>query len=319
MRHVGAEAISTSGCRCESIFSGQTMSLQSMTGFARETGSHGPWRFAWEIRSVNGRGLEVKFKLPAGFEALAEPLRRAVTGKLQRGSIFAALSAAREMQAGAPLVNEAVLDALVGAAARAALRHGLPPPEIAPLLALRGVAGGEETVESEEARESTASAFTAAFGVALEAVAHARGEEGARLEAVLTAHLATIERLTDAADTCPARQPPAVRERLAKQVRELLDASGSFDPDRLHQEAVLIASRSDVREEIDRLRAHVGAARELLARGGAIGRRLDFLAQEFSREANTLTAKANDVALSRIGLELKSVVEQWREQVQNVE
>jgi uncharacterized protein (TIGR00255 family) len=295
------------------------MSLQSMTGFARETGSHGPWRFAWEIRSVNGRGLEVKFKLPTGFEALAEPLRRAVAGKLQRGSVFAALGATRDMQAGASPVNEALLDALVGAAARAALRHGLPPPEIAPLLALRGVAGGDETGESEEARDASSSAFMAVFAVALEAVVRARAEEGARLEAVLAAHLAAIERLTDAADACPARQPAAVRERLAKQVRELLDVSGSFDPDRLHQEAVLIASRADVREEIDRLRAHVAAARELLAKGGAIGRRLDFLAQEFSRETNTLTAKANDVALSRIGLELKSVVEQWREQVQNVE
>jgi uncharacterized protein (TIGR00255 family) len=295
------------------------MSLQSMTGFARETGSHAPWRFAWEIRSVNGRGLEVKFKLPAGFEALAEPLRRTVATKLQRGSVFAALSATRELQSGASPIDETLLDALVGAAARAALRHGLPPPEIAPLLALRGVAGGDEIVESEEEREASAAAFTASFTAALEAVAQARAEEGARLKNVLTAHLATIERLTDAADACPARQPAAVRERLAKQVRELLDISGSFDPDRLHQEAVLIASRADVREEIDRLRAHVAAARELVAKGGAIGRRLDFLAQEFSREANTLTAKANDVALSRIGLELKSVVEQWREQVQNVE
>jgi uncharacterized protein (TIGR00255 family) len=125
--------------------------------------------------------------------------------------------------------------------------------------------------------------------------------------------------LTDAADSCPARQPEAVRAKIEKQVRDLIAASASFDAERLHQEAVLLASRADVREEIDRLRAHVAAARELLAKGGAIGRRLDFLAQEFGREANTLTAKANDASLSRIGLELKSVVEQWREQVQNVE
>ncbi|MBV9520186.1 MAG: YicC family protein [Hyphomicrobiales bacterium] len=295
------------------------MSLHSMTGFARETGSHGPWRFAWEIRSVNGRGLEVKFKLPAGFEALAEPLRRTVSGKLQRGSLFAVLNASREAQSGASPINEAFLDALVGAAVRTAQRHNLPPPEIAPFLAVRGVAGADESGESEEARDASAGAFAASFAKALEAVMHARAEEGARLEGVLTSQLAAIERLTEAAETCPARQPAAVRERLAKQVRELLEMSSSFDPDRLHQEAVLIASRADVREEIDRLRAHVEAAHELLAKGGAVGRRLDFLAQEFSREVNTLTAKANDVALSRIGLELKSVVEQWREQVQNVE
>ncbi|MBV8446468.1 MAG: DUF1732 domain-containing protein, partial [Hyphomicrobiales bacterium] len=157
------------------------------------------------------------------------------------------------------------------------------------------------------------------FAKALDAVIKARAEEGARLEGVLAAQLQTIERLTEAAEACPARQPAVVRERLAKQVRELLEVSKDFDPDRLHQEAVLMASRADVREEIDRLQAHVAAARELLAKGGAVGRRLDFLAQEFSREVNTLTAKANDVSLSRIGLELKSVVEQWREQVQNVE
>jgi uncharacterized protein (TIGR00255 family) len=295
------------------------MSLQSMTGFARETGSHGVWRFAWEIRSVNGRGLEVKFKLPPGFEALAEPLRRAVAGKLQRGSVFAALAATREVQGGASGINQALLDTLIDAAMRAASRHGLQPPAITPLFAVRGVVEADEADESEEAREASAAAFTAGFASALDAVALARAEEGSRLEIVLAQHLATIERLTDGADACPARQPAAVRERLARQVRDLLEISGTFDPDRLHQEAVLIASRADVREEIDRLRAHLAAARDLLAKGGAVGRRLDFLAQEFSREANTLTAKANDAALSRIGLELKAVVEQWREQVQNVE
>ncbi|MBV9591134.1 MAG: YicC family protein [Hyphomicrobiales bacterium] len=295
------------------------MSLQSMTGFARETGSHGSWRFAWEIRSVNGRGLEVKFKLPAGFEALAETLRRAASGKLHRGSLFAVLNANRETQIGSSPINEPFLDSLIEAAARVARRHNLPPPEIAPLLAVRGVAGGDESGESEEARDASATAFSSSFAKALDAVIEVRAEEGARLEGVLAAQLQTIERLTEAAEACPARQPAVVRERLAKQVRELLEVSKDFDPDRLHQEAVLMASRADVREEIDRLHAHVAAARELLAKGGAVGRRLDFLAQEFSREVNTLTAKANDVSLSRIGLELKSVVEQWREQVQNVE
>jgi uncharacterized protein (TIGR00255 family) len=296
------------------------MSLQSMTGFARETGSHGIWRFAWEIRSVNGRGLEIKFKLPPGFDALAEPLRRMVAGKLQRGSIFAVLGAEREIQAGTSAINEALLDTLVDAAMRAASRHGLHPPEIAPLFAVRGVVEADGADESEASREASSSAFTASFLRALDAVARARAEEGSRLEVVLAGQLATIERLSDAADACPARLPQAVRERLAKQVRDLLEVSGgTFDANRLHQEAVLMASRADVREEIDRLRAHVAAARELLTKGGAVGRRLDFLAQEFSREANTLTAKANDAALSRIGLELKAVVEQWREQVQNVE
>jgi uncharacterized protein (TIGR00255 family) len=295
------------------------MSLQSMTGFARETGTHGIWRWTWEIRSVNGRGLEVKFKLPPGFEALMEPLRRLAAAKLQRGSVFAALSAEPDAAAAHPAIDEALLDALVEAAKRAAKRHGLEPPAIANLLALRGVVETAEAAESEEEREASLQAFQAGFARTLDAVSRMRSEEGARLEAVLGAKLGEIARLTEAADACPARKPEAVRARLAKQVRELLEASASFDAERLHQEAVLMASRADVREEIDRLRAHVEAAHELLAKGEAVGRRLDFLAQEFGREANTLTAKANDASLSRIGLELKTVVEQWREQVQNVE
>jgi uncharacterized protein (TIGR00255 family) len=290
-----------------------------MTGFAREAGAHGLWRWTWEIRSVNGRGLEVKFKLPPGFEALSETLRRTTAQKLQRGSVFAALSAKPDATAGQPLIDEALLDELIGTAKRAASRHGLAPPSIAGLLAVRGVVEAAEAAESEAEHEASGEAFCAGFARALDAVIVTRKEEGARLATVLAGQLAEIERLTEAADACPARKPEAVRQRLEKQVRELLAASSSFDPERLHQEAALLASRADVREEIDRLRAHVTAARELLAKGGAIGRRLDFLAQEFGREANTLTAKANDASLSRIGLELKTVVEQWREQVQNVE
>jgi uncharacterized protein (TIGR00255 family) len=240
------------------------MSLQSMTGFAREAGVDGIWRWAWEIRSVNGRGLELKLKLPPGFDALAEPLRRAAAGKLQRGSVFAALSAQLDARAGRPVIDEALLDALIEAAKRAAGRHGLPPPSIEPLFAVRGVVEAEGAGESEAEREVSYSAFTAGFTRALDAVVSARAQEGSRLETVLAAQLATIERLTDTADACPARHPDAVRARLAKQVRDLLDASTTFDAERLHQEAVLIASRADVREEIDRLRAHLAAARELL-------------------------------------------------------
>jgi uncharacterized protein (TIGR00255 family) len=297
----------------------QPMSLKSMTGFARETGTHGIWRWTWEIRSVNGRGLEVKLKLPPGFETLAEPLRRIAATKLQRGSVFAALSAQPEAGAAKAVVDETLLDALIEAAKRAAIRHGLAPPSIADFFAVRGVVEAAEAAERDEEHEESLAAFEAGFGKTLDAVITTRAEEGSRLEAFLNQRLAEIERLTEAADASPARQPEAVRTKLEKQVGDLVATAASFDSERLHQEAILIASRADVREEIDRLRAHVAAARELLATGGAIGRRLDFLAQEFGREANTLTAKANDAALSRIGLELKTVVEQWREQVQNVE
>lgn len=295
------------------------MSLKSMTGFARETGTHGIWRWTWEVRSVNGRGLEIKLKLPSGCEAMSEPLRRLAADKLQRGSVFAALSAEPVQGMAKAVVDEALLDALVAAAKRAASRHDLAPPSIAELFAVRGVVETAEAAEHEDEHALSLKAFEQGFGKALDAVIAMRTEEGARLAAVLEQRLMEIETLTEAADACPARQPEAIRAKLEKQVRDLVAIAPSFDPERLHQEAILIASRADVREEIDRLRAHVAAARELLTKGGAIGRRLDFLAQEFGREANTLTAKANDAQLSRIGLELKTVVEQWREQVQNVE
>ena len=187
------------------------MPLQSMTGFAREAGTHGIWRWTWEIRSVNGRGLEVKFKLPPGFEALTEPLRRDAAAKLQRGSVFAALSAQPDAANAKPKIDEALLDALVEAAKRAAARHGLAPPAIANLLALRGVVEAAEAAESEDEREASLAAFQAGFARALEAVVHMRAEEGSRLEAVLGGKLDEIGRLTEAADACPARQPEAVR------------------------------------------------------------------------------------------------------------
>jgi len=154
---------------------------------------------------------------------------------------------------------------------------------------------------------------------AIAALVASRRAEGEAMATILARRIDTIATLADAADACPARRPEAIKARLAEQVAGLIDASSGLDPNRLHQEAVLLAARADIREEIDRLRAHVGAARELLGKGGPVGRRLDFLAQEFSREANTLCAKAVDVSLTVIGLDLKTEVEQFREQVQNVE
>jgi uncharacterized protein (TIGR00255 family) len=187
------------------------------------------------------------------------------------------------------------------------------------LLAVRGVVEIEDEADDAELAAALANDLRAAVGRMVEALQAARRGEGRALAGVIEGQLATIERLAADADACPARQPDAIRARLQAQIATLVDAAPALDPARLHQEAVLIAARADIREELDRLRAHVDAAREILRDGGAVGRRLDFLAQEFGREANTLCAKANDVALSRIGLDLKAVVEQFREQVQNVE
>jgi uncharacterized protein (TIGR00255 family) len=196
---------------------------------------------------------------------------------------------------------------------------GVQPASLDGLLSVRGVVELEEEAADPSHDDDLNAALRAATGRLIEALKSARLGEGHALASVLRQNLDAIERLVDQAESSPARQPAAIRARLEAQIAQVFEAKASIDPDRLHQEAVLIAARADIREELDRLRAHVEGARTLLTTGGAVGRRLDFLAQEFGREANTLCAKANDVSLSRLGLELKAVIDQFREQVQNVE
>ena len=296
------------------------MPLASMTGFARLAGSRGDLRWAWEIRSVNAKGLDLRLRTPPGFDAIEPAARQTAGARLHRGTVHATLAVDRPPRAGVARVNEAALEAVVAAAR--AIAERLPdaaPVSIDGLLAQRGVVELVEPEESADERAALEADVLADFAVALDALVAARAGEGAALEALLTERLAGIETLTARADACPARQPEAVAKKLADQVRALVGTGVALDPDRLHQEAALIATRADVREEIDRLVAHVAAARQLIGEGVAVGRRLDFLAQEFSRESNTLSAKSNDRSLTAIGLELKAVVEQFREQVQNVE
>ena len=291
------------------------MSVASMTGFAREAGTTGPVQWAWEVRSVNGRGLDVRLRVPPGFDAVGEEARAQVQKRLARGQCQLTLTLTRSEAKPRLRVDETLLASLLESLARLRLPEGVRPASLDGLLQVRGI------VEVEEGREDPAvlqAELAAAAGRLAESLLTVRREEGRALAALIDDQLARIAALTEAAEACPARRPEAIRARLAAQVAALSEAGG-LDPDRLHQEAVLLAAKADVREEIDRLRAHVTAARDLVAAGGAIGRRLDFLAQEFGREANTLCAKANDIALSRIGLDLKAVVEQFREQVQNVE
>ncbi|HVV92362.1 MAG TPA: YicC/YloC family endoribonuclease [Hyphomicrobiales bacterium] len=296
------------------------MALASMTGFARAEGTAPGLRWTWEIRTVNARGLDVRLRLPPGFDALDGLARRAIAGAIARGTCFANLTVVREGAATALRVNSDALAAL--AAALQDVRACFPdaaPPTLDGLLALRGVLESSEAEPDEAAREIENAAIAKSLDGVLAALVANRRQEGAALEAVLGERLVTIASLVEAADAHPARRPEAIRARLEEQIRTLLDAQPALDPDRLHQEAVLIATRADVREEIDRLRMHIAASRDLIAAGGAVGRRLDFLAQEFGRESNTLGAKSNDGGLTAIALELKAVVEQFREQVQNVE
>ena len=295
------------------------MALSSMTGFARGHGVCGPYAWAWEIKSVNGKGLDVRLRLPPGWDAIEVPVRASAAERVTRGSIQANLTVERSGAPPSVRVNTAVLEAILTMVRELASKIDASPPSLDGLLALKGVIEIGDTEEREDERRSAEAAAVAGFVEAMGALGEMRRHEGAALARVLAARLQDISVLAERAEQAPGRKPEAIRARLAEQISALLAQSDRFDPDRLHQEAIMIATKADVREELDRLAAHVAQARHLIEQGGAIGRRLDFLAQEFNREANTLCAKANDVDLTNIGLELKAAVEQFREQVQNVE
>jgi uncharacterized protein (TIGR00255 family) len=293
------------------------MAIESMTGFAREAGTAGVHAFAWEIRSVNGRGLDVRIRVPPGFETFSEAARKQLGGAFTRGTLHVSLAITSEAGTPRPRINQEALAALIEAAAQVRLPAGMAPASLDGLLALRGV------IEIAEEADDVMAVLEAPVLKALErvvaALKQARLAEGRALEAIIAGHLDTIARLTVEAESHPGRSIEAIRARLAMQVAALLETGTALDAQRLHQEAALLAVRADIREEIDRLHAHVVALRELIAQGGPIGRKLDFLAQEFGRESSTLCAKAGDPGLSRIGLDLRTTVDQMREQVQNVE
>jgi uncharacterized protein (TIGR00255 family) len=295
------------------------MALSSMTGFARGHGVSGPYAWTWEIKSVNGKGLDVRLRTPAGWDSVELPVRARAAETLSRGSIQANLAVERSGAAPSVRVNAPVLDAILSAVRDFGAKIKASPPSLDGLLGLKGVIEITDAGENEAERRSAETAVISGFAAALASLAEMRRSEGAALARVLTARLDEIGALVERAERAPGRRPDAIRARLAEQVAALLAQSERFDPDRLHQEAIMIATKADVREELDRLHAHLEQARRLVEDGGPIGRRLDFLAQEFNREANTLCAKANDVELTNIGLELKAAVEQFREQVQNVE
>jgi len=290
-----------------------------MTGFARASGVHGVLRWAWELKSVNSKGLDLRFRLPPGRDVLEPLIRAAISKVLSRGNITVNLTIQREGAAPQVRINEDVLAAVIATSRDLAKRIEAQPPTLDGILAIKGVMEVIELEESEAERESANAALLKGFETTLKELAAMRGKEGGVIGAVLSDRISEIEKLTKSAEASPSRSVDAIRTRLAEQVKELIAASSTLDPERLHQEAALLAAKADVREELDRLNAHVGAARALLKNGGSVGRKLDFLAQEFNREANTLCSKSNDVSLTSIGLELKTAVDQFREQVQNIE
>ena len=295
------------------------MALSSMTGFARGQGVCGAYAWAWELRSVNGKGLDVRLRWPPGWEAVDQPVRARAAAALTRGTVHASLSIERQGAQPVVRVNDQVLAAVLTTIQDLAGKVDAAAPRLDGILAIKGVIEVQDADEREDDRRAAEAAVVTGFERALADLGAMRRHEGEVLGQLLSAKLADISALVARAEAAPGRKPEAVKKRLAEQVAQILENSARFDPDRLHQEAIMLATRADVREELDRLVAHVAQATKLIGAGGAIGRRLDFLAQELNREANTLCAKSNDVELTNIGLELKNMVEQFREQVQNLE
>lgn len=290
-----------------------------MTGFARSSATHGGTAIAWELKSVNGKTLEARLRLPPGFERLEQPARLALQRRFARGNIQGQLTISRQTLQAPPVVNEAFLRDLAGLAKRIEEQFGAAPATSAQLLALRGVLEVSDATESEEDRAALDAAILSALDEALDALDEARRSEGQALDGILSRHIDRIEGLTLQVQADPSRDPAVIRARLAEQVRLLLESNAVLDEARLAMEAALLATKANIREELDRLTTHVAAARQLLSAGGPVGRKLDFLAQEFNRESNTLCSKANAAAVTAVGLELKVVVDQFREQVQNLE
>jgi len=288
-----------------------------MTGFARAEGDDLGISWVWEMKSVNGKSLDLRLRLPPGFDSLEPQLRALLVQHFRRGNFSASLAITRTTPA-AVRVNRETLAQLVTLMNELAGEIEAAPPRIDGLLALRGVV---ETVEDEPdaVLEERRCAVLDSWRIALDRLANARAEEGARLGAVLRDQLAELIALVEAAVECAATQPAAIRERLQTMLASLADLAPGMPEERVAQEMALLIARSDIREEIERLRAHIEQATDLLRQEDAVGRRLDFLCQELNREANTLCSKSADIELTRIGLSLKAAVEQFREQVQNIE
>ena len=275
--------------------------------------------WVWEVKSVNGRNLDLRLRLPQGFEALEAEVRKLVPEHLARGNVQIALVVDRSRLPLRYRVNRELLQQLLGLTKELGSDLPAAPPRLDGLLAIKGVLEPEEDGEEDAVAEARTAAMLADLAAALGKLAGARGEEGARLGAIIADHLQAFDEVVRAAGKSAELQPEALRARLAQQVAELLEGSPGLPEERLAQEAALLATKADIREELDRLRSHLESARDLMTAGGAVGRRFDFLCQELNREANTLCSKSVDMELTRQGLEMKTLVDKLREQVQNIE
>ena len=295
-----------------------TQPLASMTGYARAAGAVPGTAFACEVKSVNGRGLDIRLRLAPGFDALESDIRQLIGRVISRGSLTFNLTVERDGAGGDLLLNRQALATVLSAIDELGATLQAAPPSLDGILGLKGVLEQRDRPISAEAGEALTSAILDAANRALTDLVLARRQEGAQIAAVLLDRLDEIESLVQRAETHPARSRETILNKLRRQVADLA-ADITIPEDRLAQEALLLATKADIREELDRLTAHIASARQLIRGGGAVGRRLDFLAQEFNREANTLCSKSNAVELTAIGLDLKAAIDQLREQVQNIE
>jgi uncharacterized protein (TIGR00255 family) len=291
-----------------------------MTGFAEARGVHGNLRWRWETKSVNGRGLDLRFRTPPGYEGLESGARTLATERFKRGSLQIVLTAAADDASRGFRVDPVALAEAVRLAKRVADETGLEPARVDGLLALKGVVVQEDSAAlNDEARMARDAAMLESLAAAYDLLSRARTNEGAKLEAIIVKQINEIERLTVEAHALAVQQPFILRERMMAQLKELIAPGTTVPEERVAQEIAILASRADLREELDRLSAHCQEARALVHARELAGRKLDFLAQEFNREANTLCAKSSDIQLTHVGLALKAVIDQFREQVQNVE
>ena len=295
------------------------MTLQSMTGFARIDGGDAHCTWYWELRTVNSKGLDVRARLPSGHDALEPKVRQACTARLRRGNCNVNLFIQRESGDVGVRLNEDVLADAMQAAERAAEVTGLAKPTLDTVLGIRGVLDVSEAREDEETKKARLNVMMVDLDRALDAIVDARTREGERLKSNLAAQVDEIESLTTNLATAPGRSIEEVRAKFETRLEKLLVDKRDVDPHRLHQEIALLATKADIEEEIARLQSHVTAARELLEQSEPVGRQLDFLSQEFNREANTVCSKANHENVTKIGMQLKTVIDQFREQVQNIE
>ncbi len=293
------------------------MRLASMTGYARTFGQVHAANWVWEVKTVNAKGFNLRLRLPPGLDGLEAQIRARVAGRVKRGTVHASLALQRARPEQRLRIDRDKLAALLEAVAGIALPPNVAPATLDGLLGLPGVV--DVTEGDGQVDEDLNHHLLAGLDETLDALAAMRSGEGQALGEILDERLSAIVRLTAAAEAAPGRTAERIRGRIARRIAELSEAVPALDETRLHQEALLMAAKADIREELDRLVMHRAAASSLLAEGGAIGRRLDFLAQELGREASTLCAKSNDAGLTTIGLELRTEIEQFREQVQNLE